>query len=125
MEANTKIGKIAKANPVSVSPSTSARAAMRLLESSNLSLIPVIDDDRLVGIVTEDHLKKAKDLDSVKVVMHRPLFVEKGKSVDYAIKYIMKHGINRVPIVESGIGMRCIGIVSASELLKAKKSMQK
>ena len=110
---------------VSVSATTSAKSAMKLLEDSNISLAPVLEDGRLVGIVTHEQLKeKVKDGNTVKSVMQKPLFVGKERSVDYAIKYLIKHKINRVTVVESEIGMMCIGIVTASELLKAKKLMQ-
>lgn len=119
-----KIEKIVKGHVVSVSVSTSAKAALKLLEDSNLSLAPVLEDGRLVGIVTSEQLKEKANGITVKSVMQKPIFVEKEKSIDYAIKYLLKHRINRVPVVESEIGMRCIGIVTASDLLKAKKLMQ-
>jgi len=56
--------------------------------------------------------------------MHDPLFVEKNKNIDYAIKYIIKNSLDRVPVVNSAIGMEFVGIVTATDLLKAKKLTQ-
>ncbi len=121
----TKVASIIKGNMISVSSSTKPAAALKLLESSNIPMLPVIEDGRLVGIVTGDRLReRAGSGSSVKSIMLHPLFIEKNAGIDHAIKYIMKHKISRVPVVESSIGMRCIGIVTASELLKAKKLMQ-
>jgi CBS domain-containing protein len=114
------IEKIMNPHLVSVSPATKTKTALKLLEDSNISLIPVISDSRLVGIVKSDDLRGVQEF--VKDAMKEPLFVEQGKSVDYAIKYITGHSIDRVPVVDSSIGMRCTGIVSSSDLLKAKKS---
>lgn len=110
-------------NLVSVAPYAKASTAMKLLENSNLQIVPVMEGERLVGIIDADSLKeKGKESESVRKLMQRPLFVEETSGIDYAIKYIMEHGISRVPVVESSIGMRCTGIVTASALLKAKKN---
>jgi CBS domain-containing protein len=120
------IENIMESHLVSVSPSTTKKTALKLIEESNISLLPVVEDQRLVGVVTEEQLReKALEDGAIETLMKKPLFLEKGKSIDDAIKYLMKHSISRVPVVESTIGMKCVGIVSASELLKAKKSMQK
>jgi CBS domain-containing protein len=121
-----RIADIAMMRLVSVTPNTNARTALGLLERSNLPLIPVMQGRRLVGTVSESALKKnIAEKKTVGDLMGKPLFVEQGKSIDYAIKYIMRHEISRVPVVESSIGMKCIGIVTASQLLKAKKSVKK
>lgn len=116
-----KVEEIADKHIVSVSPDTKVTTALKLSENSNLSLLPVLEDGRLIGIVNDYNLKDASN-DTIKKLMQKPLFVESGKSIDYAIKYIMDHNITRVPVVDSSIGMRCIGTVSATELLKAKKN---
>lgn len=125
MEKQSKIESIISRNLVSVTSQTLAATAAKVLENSNLSLIPVIDDERLVGIISEGSAQKLRNSKGkVGPLMEKPLFVEKSKSIDYTIKYITEHAIGRVPVVESQIGMHCIGIVSASQLLKAKKSMR-
>ena len=126
MGSKTDVKKIADTRLVSVTSRTKTGTALKILENSNLSIVPVIDDGRLVGILNFESMKeKEKFGGSVKELMDRPLFVESGKSIDYAIRYITRHSLSRVPVVESAIGMHCIGIVSASRLLKAKKSMRK
>jgi len=106
---------------VSVSPNTSADTALELLKKSNLSIVPVIDKEKLVGTVTHKDLEKNQS-GTVKKAMLKPFFVEKDSDVENTIRYLMKHGLPRVPVVDSKISMRCIGTVSASELLAAKKS---
>jgi CBS domain-containing protein len=121
----TKVGKIIQSHIVSISPTTKVHSALRLLETSNLSLLPVIDENRLVGIVTGELLRENVEPQiDIGSIMMPPLFVEKEKSVDYAIRYIIRHNIGRVPVVESNIAMKCIGIVTAPALLKAKRQMQ-
>lgn len=122
MAEQKKVEEIANKYIVSVSPSTNAESAQKLLKDSNLSLVPVIENGKLVGIITEELLNKSGENTPIKNIMSKPLFIEKDKDIDYAIKYIMRYGLPRVPVVDSSISMVCIGMVTASELLKAKRS---
>ena len=121
MKAATSIGHVMNHNFAAIAMHAGISAALKLLQGSNLSIIPVIDNERLVGIVRYEDLNSADNGKTVEHVMQMPLYIEKGTSIDNAIKYILKHKIGMVPVVESSIGMRCIGTVSSSELLKAKK----
>ena len=109
---------------LSVDASAKIGTVSKLMSRSNADILPVLEDGRLVGIINEDSLNPNSS-DSVRKLMRKPLFVEKNRNVDYCIKYILKHGISRVPVVDSAIGMKCIGTVSSSQLLKAKKLEKK
>lgn len=117
------IDKLVDSHIVSVTPTTKSSTALKLLQDSNLSIMPVLNDGVLVGIVSEEELK-GRPGGEVKGIMRKPLYIEMGKSIDYAIKYIMRNNIDRVPVVESSMGMRCIGTISSSALLKEKRSMK-
>jgi chloride channel protein, CIC family len=120
--SNKKIAGLIETHLVSVSPKTTANTAFKLLKTSNLSLVPVIENGRLVGIVFYDDLElNIRPDESIAKLMKSPLFVDKNKSIDYAIKYILSKNMTRVPVVDSSIGMRCIGMLSVSSLLKEKK----
>jgi CBS domain-containing protein len=45
-----------KADPVTIAPSTSTLAAMRIMQVERVGALPVVDDGKLVGIVTEHDL---------------------------------------------------------------------
>ena len=47
------VGDIMKKDPVTVSPETSSLEALELMRSHRIGSLPVVKDDRLVGIVTE------------------------------------------------------------------------
>jgi CBS domain-containing protein len=50
------VKELMKADPVTVPPSTSALEAMRLMKKHRVGCLPVVEEDRLVGIVTERDL---------------------------------------------------------------------
>ena len=122
MRSSDPISSIVDTHIVSVEVTAKAQTALKLLNESNLIVLPVVDDGRLVGIVRAEKLKNA---DLVSSVMEKPLFLERERSIDYAIKYLLKHGMGRVPAVDSSIGMQCIGTISSTALLNAKKSGKK
>jgi CBS domain-containing protein len=49
---NTPLARVMTRNPVSVSPDTSIRTAAQILQERKLGCLPVVEDGRLVGIIT-------------------------------------------------------------------------
>jgi CBS domain-containing protein len=55
-EAKVTVAEIMNREPVTVSPETPTTAAIRLMREKKLACLPVTQQDRLVGIVTEHDL---------------------------------------------------------------------
>lgn len=49
---NTPLAKVMTRNPLTVSPSTSVQEAVKLLHSRKLGCLPVVEGEKLVGILT-------------------------------------------------------------------------
>lgn len=105
---------------VAVSPHSSAESVLRLMKDANIDLVPVVEDGMLVGIVDENDVSDA-GAQHVGEIMEKPLFVEENSSVDDAVKFLIKQGLSRIPVVDSKVMMHCIGIVCSSDLLREKK----
>jgi predicted transcriptional regulator len=111
---------------VAVAPMTTIRAAAKLVNTSHVDTLPVVESGKLVGILmAEDVLAYSKDHDeremmdgSVELLMRKPIFVERFSAIKEAIRLAMRNGITRVPVVDTKKGMRCIGLVSTTTLLK-------
>jgi CBS domain-containing protein len=56
---NYPIGKIMSLNPKTTSPDTPLVKAAQLMLENNISTLPVMDDDKLVGIITESDIFRA------------------------------------------------------------------
>ena len=54
--AHYPIGKIMSLNPKTTSPDTPLVKAAQLMLENNISTLPVMDDDKLVGIITESDI---------------------------------------------------------------------
>ena len=48
----TKLGEVMTANPVTVGPQEPAISALRLMEDSGFRHLPVVDDGRILGVVS-------------------------------------------------------------------------
>jgi CBS domain-containing protein len=103
----------------SVSPDTLMVDVARILNEKAYSGMPVVDDEKLVGIISRRDLNKlTKDMQwryPVKAFMSRKVItITPMHSVAEAMRILIKHDIGRLPVVE---GDRLIGIISRSDAM--------
>lgn len=120
-------------NPVVVDSSTTVLAAMERLRDGGFRRLPVVDDGRLVGVVTETDLARATpsqavtlsvyELDLVlarmrvgDVVRRAPIVVEPHDGMERAAQTMSDGGVSGLPVVD---GDRVVGIVTVSDVLRA------
>ena len=96
--------------------------AVKLL-SGMYSGLPVVDEGKVVGIVSEFDLLKAvkegKDLQQIyaeDIMTKEPICVEEETHVEEIIKLMTEHNIIRVPVIRSG---NLIGIISRCDILSS------
>lgn len=112
-----EISEIIDRHVVAITPDTSVKAARRLAQNSRVSMLPVILDGILVGLIEVSSLPQHGDDNLVRGVMLKPVFVEEASSLDDARKLIIEHGLSRLPVVDSSKSMHCIGTISSSALI--------
>jgi len=108
---------------VAVSEETSIANAAKLMKANKVSLMPVLRDERLVGIIRE------KDLDSwngdkkekISRIMKKPIFVLPTDEIDQASKIMLEKHITRVPVVNNEKELIFLGIVTSSDVANAIK----
>ncbi len=103
----------------SVAPTTTLEEASAIMEEKNYSGMPVLEDEKLIGIISRrDFNKVKKDTDwrfPVKAYMsHKVITVTPMHSVAEAMRILIKHDIGRLPVVEDD---RMIGIISRSDAM--------
>jgi CBS domain-containing protein len=104
----------------SVPPDMSMYQVDQVLQERRCTGLPVIDGDRLVGIVSKrDFGKWTKDRDwqkPVKAFMRRGVVtIASGDTVEEAIRLITGNDIGRLPVLDKG---RMIGIVTRTDLMR-------
>ena len=110
-----------------VSPSQSLAEAAAVMKGEDVGSVPVVEDDRLAGIVTDRDIviravAERRDPQTVKVdeVASRQLVtVEPEQDLDEALALMARHQVRRLPVVEAG---RLVGMLAQADVgLEAKE----
>ena len=108
----------------SVSPDTSVLDALRLMDAKGIGAVVVMEDDRLVGIMSErDYARKvilrgknSKDT-PVRDIMTRHVFtVHPDQTIDECMDQMTERSIRHLPVV---LDDRVIGVISIKDVLRA------
>jgi IMP dehydrogenase len=104
--------------PVTVRSDLPLEAALATMREHDISGVPVVDDHRLVGILTARDIRFAKDLSqTVSALMTKKLVtVPPGVSTERAKELLHEHRIEKLPVVEEG---RLVGLITIKDLLQA------
>ena len=101
-----------------VRPEDTASAARRLISKHRVRQLPVLQNGKLVGIVTDRDLRAAPDDASLveQLMTFQPKTVAPDDFVDTAAYLLRTRKINAAPVVS---GDRVLGIITTSDLLDA------
>lgn len=109
-------------NPVTVRSDASVLTAARVMRDHGFGSLPVIEKDRLVGLVTDRDLVLrcvAEDLDTsttevASVMSKQLLFIRNDQTVADALEIMSLHQVRRLPVIDRND--RLVGIVSLGHL---------
>ncbi|MCX7832369.1 MAG: CBS domain-containing protein [Actinobacteria bacterium] len=121
LKPEIKVKDIMSKLVVTVKPSTKIIQVLDLFKKTGHSGFPVVDRDKVVGIITRTEAEKAIMHNlahaPVKGFMVRDVtFIEPDTSISDAVKVMMEEGIGRLPVVENN---RLIGIITRTDVLRA------
>lgn len=121
------VGSVMQTHIVGVAKSTKLSAALKLMEKSAVSLLPVIYGGKLIGTITKREIEKAQttgkgmEKASVERIMKDDFsFVSYDLDIDEAAKIMIKRNLPRIPVVNNQDDMLCIGMISSTEILRTK-----
>jgi CBS domain-containing protein len=114
------IREVMTPNPRTISPTDSIQNAARIMRDEDAGAVPVVDNGRAIGIVTDRDIvvrvvaeggqlnKPVRDIVTASIVAASP-----DMSTREAAELMSEHQIRRLPVVEND---RLIGIVSIGDL---------
>jgi len=122
---------------VSLGPGDTLRAAVNAVQRNRIRHIPIVEVERLVGIVTDRDIKRATpsvhggasqedfnraldELTLAHVMTRDPLVVHPSTSVKDAVALLIDRKYGALPVVD---GERLVGIVSDIDLLRVLHTM--
>jgi IMP dehydrogenase len=108
-------------DPITVTPDTSIRDVIELTRANNISGVPVVDGEDLVGIVTSRDRRFETNLDkpvsSVMTPKDRLVTVKEGASREEVLSLLHKHRIERVLVINGGFKLR--GMITVKDIQKS------
>ena len=112
--------------PITVPPTMSIGEVLGLMRANNISGVPVVDREDLVGIVTNRDLRFETHFDApVSTIMtpkDRLITVKEGTERERVVELLHKHRIEKVLVVNSKFQLR--GLITVKDIQKAKENPQ-
>ena len=110
-------------DPVTVPPNASVREIAKIMKEKNIGSVIVVENDRMVGIVTEEDLirrvlAEGKDPERTRAadVMTRPVvYVSPDTELKEAALLMARLGIGHLPVVEDS---RVVGIIAEYDIVR-------
>ncbi len=109
-------------NPITISPGHTVRQTLQTMQEKSISGIPVVEDDKLVGIVTHRDLRFETNLDhSVSEVMtSAPLVTApRNTTLEDAQKILQKNRIEKLLIVDDD--GKLTGLITVKDIQKSQQ----
>ncbi|MBN1783253.1 IMP dehydrogenase [bacterium] len=108
-------------NPVSLPPDKTIREALQMMHQFHISGIPVVDGEKLVGILTNRDIRFETELDQpISNVMTRDHLITApvGTKLEEAEKILQQHRIEKLLIVDKNGKLR--GLITVKDIQKRK-----
>jgi len=104
-----------------VSPKDTVESAIQIMQQHSIRHLPVVEDNRLVGLVTESSLRPYLSPEKLKlplreVMIINPITIDPEASIDEAARLIYKYKIGGLPVVSQG---KLVGIITITDILEA------
>jgi IMP dehydrogenase len=113
-------------DPITVSPDATIRQVIDLTRSKNISGVPVVEGEDLVGIVTHRDLrfetKHDAPVSSVMTPKPQLVTVREGADKDEVLGLFHKHRIEKVLVVDKAFKLR--GMITVKDIQKAHENPQ-
>ena len=126
------VGDCMSVDPVTVAPNDSLQRVVELLRRRDIRAVPVVEDGKLIGIVTDRDLRQVapayplfRDEDEIRrytenltvtaAMTADPMTVSAATPLVDAAKILETYRISSLPVVED---FRVVGILSVTDLLR-------
>ncbi len=108
--------------PISMSPNHAIGDAIEVMNKFHISGIPIVEDDRLVGILTNRDLRFETNLNlKIKDVMTKDNLITApvGTTLEQAEQILQRHRIEKLPVVDEQ--RRLKGLITVKDIQKKRK----
>ncbi|MDQ3067470.1 MAG: CBS domain-containing protein [Actinomycetota bacterium] len=111
-------------NPTSVEAGTSVEEAARKMKSEDVGSLPIVDGDRLVGVVTDRDLAirvlgegKSADTTVGEIASKDVVTIDPQQDLQEAARLMAEHQVRRLPVVEED--GKLVGMLAQADIAAA------
>jgi CBS domain-containing protein len=111
-------------SPKTVQPSTTAQDAARLMKSEDVGSLPMVEADKLVGVLTDRDLAirvlaegKSTDTAVAEIASKDLVTVDPDQSLEEAARLMAEHQVRRLPVVEED--GRLVGMLAQADVAQS------
>ncbi len=109
-------------NVITIPPDAGLKDAIEIMHHHSIRHLPVIDQEEMLGFVTESNLRQylltdlINDLTMADVMIINPITIDPNASVDSAARLIYQYKIGGLPVLEK---RKLVGIITITDILGA------
>lgn len=108
-------------DPTTVEPGTSAQATARMMKAEDVGSLPLVEDGRLVGMITDRDLAirvlaegAAAETPVGEIASRDVVTIDPQQSLEEAARLMAEHQVRRLPVVEED--GKLVGIVAQADV---------
>ena len=119
-------------DPVTIDPQTTLPEANRLMKECGIRRLPVVDNGRLVGIVTLGDIREASPSNATSlsiyelnyliarltvghIMTREPITIAPDSSIEAAARLMLEHKVSSLPVVD---GNKVVCIITESDIFR-------
>jgi transcriptional regulator len=115
-----KVIDVATKNLISLSPAMKIRDCAKILMEKRISAAPVIENGKLIGILTEGEIVKAVAQNNEEgcaqdILLPNPIKIEKNAKIIDAMQKMQEHDIGRLLVTDAG---KPIAIITKTDIIQ-------
>ena len=111
-------------NPTTVEPTTTAQEAARTMKSEDIGSLPIVEGDKLVGVITDRDLAiriiaegKGIDTPVAEIASKDVVTIDPQQSLEEAARLMANNQVRRLPVVEED--GKLVGILAQADIAQA------
>ncbi|MGC8676383.1 MAG: CBS domain-containing protein [Candidatus Micrarchaeia archaeon] len=118
------VKEIMQRHVLAVNASASVGTAIKLMSNARVSILPVLNGSRLVGILTKKEAEAEQANARIGSLKLKLLYATEDDSIENAAKIMVSNAITRLPVVSEATTLHCVGIVSSTEIARYHKNVK-
>jgi CBS domain-containing protein len=118
---HTSITEAMTPNPTTVGPDATTQEAARAMKSENVGSLPIVEDGRLVGVVTDRDITlrvvaegKSVETPVGQIASKEVVCVDPQQSLEEAARLMAEHQVRRLPVCEED--GKLVGILAQADV---------